>query len=188
MPADTRKAFFHRAEPGPVDFAAPIGRRVRGTTLLIGVIVVGLVVLNFVLAFMHRMPEREFWILVVAPVGILAVLVPVALFSQVLGYRLTADELLILRRHRQNHFPLAGLRSVEVDPTAMEWSIKILGNDGLGAITGRFRNRKLGAYRAFVTDRARAVVLRWPDRCLVVSPDRPEEFAALIGARTGLKT
>jgi hypothetical protein len=55
-----------------------------------------------------------------------------------------------------------------------------LGNGGFFAFTGYFRNKELGAYRAFMTDRRLAVVLRFPDRVIVVSPDRPEDFVSAI--------
>ena len=167
----------------PVDFAAPTGRRVRLVTTISGVIfgILLLVGLAIVLADPDAPVRRLFpgLVLVVVPlVGVTA-----AGFSQILGYRLTADELWVFRRHRHNRFALAKLTEAAVDPEAMAWSLKIFGNDGLGAITGRFRNRHLGVYQALVTDRQRAVVLRWPGRCLVVSPDRPEEFAREIQIR-----
>lgn len=169
------------------EFGAPVGRRVR----FIGFLCYGLiglfVVFDVVLALTIKAPPRQLWAMALAPLIGLAVIFPVAIFSQVRSYRVTADELVVVRRNRQNRFPLAGLQSVEADRAAMERSSKIFGNDGLGAITGRFRNSKLGAYEALATDGDRAVVLRWPDRCLVVSPERPEDFVAELRARAGLR-
>ena len=79
--------------------------------------------------------------------------------------------------------PLAGLVAVETDREALRGAWKIFGNDGLGAYAGRFRSRKLGRFRAYVSDPAWAVVLRWPDRCLVVSPAQPGEFTDAVRAR-----
>ncbi len=53
---------------------------------------------------------------------------------------------------------------------------------GLFSFTGSFRNKALGAYRAFVTDPHRTVVLRFPKRTVIVSPDSPEAFLHEIGA------
>jgi len=58
----------------------------------------------------------------------------------------------------------------------MRGSIRTFGNGGLFSFTGFYRNRLLGAYRAFVTDPRQAVVLRFPKRNVVVSPGAPEEF------------
>ena len=170
----------------PVEFAAPVGRRVRLVTgsclLVVGILAV--IAVAFIVGGVG--PVQRSWPATLAPVIAAAVMVPIMLYSRVLGYRLTEHELQVLRIRRVNRFAFDGLQGVEVDPKATAWSIKTFGNDGLGAMVGRFRNRKLGAYRAFVTDLGRTVVLRWPGCCLVVSPDRPEEFAAEVRLRAGL--
>jgi len=42
-------------------------------------------------------------------------------------------------------------------------------------------------YRAFVADPTRSVVLLFGKRAVVVSPDRPEEFAAAVKALARLE-
>ncbi len=172
----------------PVEFAAPLGGRVRFGTWLAFAIMGAVIVVDVVLVISHHMPWHQTWMMPLAPVAGLGVVTAVFLFSQVRGYRLVEQELLVMRRGRVNRFPLDGLRSVAVDPEAMKFSLKILGNDGLGAIVGRYRNLRLGGYRALVTDRGRAVVLRWSDRCLVVSPEHPAEFAEAVRVRVGLQS
>ena len=71
----------------------------------------------------------------------------------------------------------------------MRRSIREFANGGLFSYTGGFHNSVLGSYRAFVTDHARTVVLRFPDRAagdrvVVLSPDDPEAFVARLGQRT----
>ena len=63
-------------------------------------------------------------------------------------------------------------------------SIRTFGNGGLYSFTGWFRNTALGAYRAFVTDPHRTVVLHFPTRTVVVSPSAPEDFVHVIRAAT----
>ena len=48
--------------------------------------------------------------------------------------------------------------------------------------TGWYYNKRLGSYRAFVTDPRRAVVLRYANRRVVLSPDAPEDFVRELGA------
>jgi hypothetical protein len=74
------------------------------------------------------------------------------------------------------------LISAEIDPVAVEGSMRIFGNGGFFAFTGLFRNRKLGSYRAYATDSKKAVVLRWPGRTVVVTPDDPQKFVAAINS------
>lgn len=102
-------------------------------------------------------------------------------FFVVRGYELRRDELLVQRLVWQTRVPLQGLKSVTVDPLAMKRAFKTMGNGGYFCWTGWFRNKRLGSFRAFVTDPARAVVLDFGDRRIVVSPDRPGAFAAALG-------
>lgn len=62
----------------------------------------------------------------------------------------------------------------------MRGSLRLCGNGGMFSFTGWYRNRALGVYRAFVTDLKSTVVLKFAKRTIVVSPERPEEFAAEI--------
>ncbi|HVS53005.1 MAG TPA: PH domain-containing protein [Opitutaceae bacterium] len=169
------------------EFAAPIGRRVRLITLLAVLIVPVAMLCNVGLRAFVPLPPKTFWPMLLAPLVGWAIVLPIVYFQRVLRYRLVDRELEVVRARGVNRFALAGLEDATVDPNAMNWSVKILGNDGAGAITGRFRNKKLGAYQALVTDRARTVVLRWPDRTLVVSPDRPQDFVDEVKVRAGLR-
>lgn len=62
----------------------------------------------------------------------------------------------------------------------MRGSRRICGNGGMFSITGWYRNRALGTYRAFVTNLKDTVVLRFPARTIVISPENPERFVAEI--------
>ena len=109
----------------------------------------------------------------------------VALAYAVRGYTLTEDAVIVRRGIGDLQFPLAGLRSVSGDVDAMKGSLRVLGNAGLFSITGRYWNRKLGWYRAFATDPSRAVVLRYPNRTIVITPHDPQHF--IMRARTLIK-
>jgi len=109
--------------------------------------------------------------------GLLPVLVVLlAALWTVRGYLLTDDAVLVQRLLWRTRLPLRGLLAAEVAPDAMRGSIRTLGNGGLFSFSGRFRNRALGSYRAWVTDTRRTVVLRFPERTLVLSPARPADF------------
>jgi hypothetical protein len=55
-----------------------------------------------------------------------------------------------------------------------------MGNGGFFCWTGYFRNRRLGSFRALVTDPARCVVLEFSRFKLVVSPEKPEAFVRAL--------
>lgn len=92
------------------------------------------------------------------------------------GYRIESRSLCIRRLGWWTRLDLRGLKSAEADPGAMKASIRLFGNGGLFSFTGWYWNRRLGRYRAFITDPARSVVLRFEDRTVVVSPDSPDDF------------
>jgi hypothetical protein len=71
-----------------------------------------------------------------------------------------------------------------LDSTAMKGSIRIFGNGGLFSFSGSFRNRKLGSYRAYVTDVKNAVVIKLPSGVLVVSPDSPDRFVDAVRGKS----
>jgi Bacterial PH domain len=113
----------------------------------------------------------RFW-LVLLP---LAVILVCALFT-VRGYSISNRELAIHRLFWTTRVSLNGLEGAYFDPAATQRSIRTFGNGGFFSFTGYFRNKQLGSYRAFMTDRRRAVVLRFSTSVIVISPDRTRRF------------
>jgi hypothetical protein len=97
------------------------------------------------------------------------------------GYTITRDAILVHRLLWDTKLPRAGLESASAEPDAMRRSLRTFGNGGGFSITGWYYNKRLGAYRAFVTDPRRAVVLRYANRRVVLSPDAPEDFVRELG-------
>jgi hypothetical protein len=109
--------------------------------------------------------------------------VAISVLFMVRGYVVTADEILVQRPLWNTRFERARLQSAEIDPSALRSSIRIFGNGGLFSFTGLFRSPKLGRYRAYVTDPARTVILRFADRVVVVSPADPDAFVRDVSPR-----
>lgn len=109
----------------------------------------------------------------------LAIILLCALFT-VRGYSLTHDALLIDRLFWTTRISLNGLQAIQFDPAATDRSIRTFGNGGFFSFTGYFRNQQLGSYRAFMTDRRRAVVLRFASSVIVISPERPEDLLKVV--------
>jgi hypothetical protein len=108
-----------------------------------------------------------------------ATLVVGALFV-VRGYGLWARELHVHRLFWDTVVPLERVRAVYADPEAMGGSLRLFGNGGLFSITGLYRNARLGDYRVYGTDPARAVVLEVAGGTLVVTPDDPHRFVVQL--------
>lgn len=162
------------------NFKAPWGTMLMLTTILATGILVSVSVLGWLNA------DRQGWIwylsMLVLP---LAILLFASLYT-VRGYRLSGGKLIVQRLIWTTEVDLETLQAVEVNPTAMQRSIRTFGNGGLFCFAGRFRNKQLGPYRAYATDPRRAVVLRLADKVIVVTPDHPAEFAAQLQNTPGL--
>ena len=105
----------------------------------------------------------------------LVILFSTALFT-IRGYSIGSDCILVQRLLWSTALPRAGLQSAQVEPDAMRGSIRTFGNGGAFSFTGFFYNKRLGNYRAYVTDPRRTVVLRYAKRRVVLSPAAPEDF------------
>jgi hypothetical protein len=157
---------------------APWGVRVR-------LITVGLLVFAVLLAAILPwvVTGTDAWVVAwVVPGVFLATLGGTALFM-VRGYELTDDSVTVRRSFWVDRLPLSGLVEVKVDPEALSGAWKTVGNDGLFAIHGWFRSKRLGKFRAFVTDPANTVVMRYQDRTVVISPEHPRRFAEDVRRR-----
>jgi hypothetical protein len=173
-----------RFQPDAVYEPASPGTRVRVATLLAFVVVVLSLATVSVAMLRERQPAP--WPVFFLPPGILVLFVVIWHGARVRRYRLTADDLQVERAFQTVRSALAGLQSVTSDPLAIRGALKVAGNDGLGAVAGRFRSKHLGPFRAYVTDAEHAVVLRWPDRCLVISPQQHSLFVETVRKRAGL--
>lgn len=157
-------------------FSAPWSSSLKVTSAMASSILAGVALIGLITG------PRDEWIWQLSMVGLPALILLSAVPFLIRGYRIADGELEIQRLGWTTRVSLDGLQSVEVDPRAMERSLRTFGNGGLFCIAGRFRNARLGPYRAWATDPGRAVVLRFPGRTLVVTPDRPQAFADALGA------
>jgi hypothetical protein len=98
------------------------------------------------------------------------------LLYAVRGYELEGSTLRVQRLLWVTELRVGALERAWHDEKAMSGSMRLFGNGGLFAITGWFRNKKLGRYRAFVTNPGQAVVMRGASGTIVVSPAVPLAF------------
>jgi hypothetical protein len=155
----------------PNTFKAPWGKTLcRMSAFSLVVVAIALVP-----AFLVKRPE---WLR-------LAILLPLLLLPGtalviIRTYTIEPNVLAIQRLLWTTRLPLSGLQSAEAMPNAMRSNLRLFGNGGMFSITGLYRNRALGNYRTFVTDLTKTVVLRFPKRTIVVSPENPAQFVADI--------
>ncbi|QCS49325.1 hypothetical protein FEK30_07660 [Picosynechococcus sp. PCC 11901] len=155
-------------------FKAPWSQTLITITILVCVVLLAMVLLFLILGLQQQNPYFLLWIIL--PIGIV---VMTALFM-VRGYHLDGDRLYVERLGWRTEIALENLESATYDPTAMDGSLRLFGNGGLFAFTGKFWNKNLGHYNAYATAVRLAVVLKWPNQTIVVTPEKPEQFVAAI--------
>jgi hypothetical protein len=93
------------------------------------------------------------------------------------------EDVLVLGKKK---YPLSGATEVVRDPSLLKGARRRCGNGGLGAITGSFSSKKLGKFYVFMTGTENAVVVRWPDKAVAVSPADTEFFILCARKAAGL--
>jgi len=157
-------------------FDAPWGKSLVVLSLLTTLLCVGI---SVVLAWKSQ--EILSWAVLIP----LCIPVGSATFT-IRGYSVDSKAILVHRLLWATRVPLTGLQTAQYEPDAMCGSTRLFGNSGLFSITGLFSNKAIGTYRAFVTDSHRTVLLKFPARTIVVSPEQPEAFVqAVSGANVG---
>jgi hypothetical protein len=166
--------------------SAPTGKRViLATVVSILAFVVTIVVDVCVTVAAHgRVPASKVVALALTPV--LAALVGTFFFfrqrSRVAQFMIEED-VLVLGKKR---YPLQGATDVVRDAGVLKGAFKRCGNGGLGAITGSFKSKKYGKFYVFLTGTENAVVVRWADQAVAVSPADPEFFILSARKAAGL--
>lgn len=153
--------------------AAPWPRSLKvssavGTMLLVGVSVAAYRAVPVPTGFTHYFGA----VIAIVP----AVILILSILFMVTGYAVSSSELTIQRPLWATEIPLSCLQRVSLDPAICNKSVRIFGNGGLYGFTGLYQNSRLGRYRLFATDIARSVVLRFPDRTVVITPAAPDAF------------
>ena len=159
-----------------VEFRAPWSRALKVATVF------AVVVLALIAAIGILSGPRQLAIWWVAMVWLPLLIVVTSIAFLVRGYTLTEHTLEIRRLGWKTVLPLSGLVKASGDLELVRGSIPVFGNGGLFSITGRFWNRRVGFYRAYATDLARAVFLKYRDRRpVLVTPHDTHHFLVWIG-------
>lgn len=155
-------------------FHAPWGKKLSFTTLLV---ILGLCAISVVgRVEPHRAGIVGSFMISAFPL----LLAGGSSFFVIRGYIVTKETLFVQRLFWNSRIDLEDLQSYEIDPQAMSGSIRTMGNGGMFCIAGYFHNKKLGSFRAFASDPKLSVVLRFPGKTIVVTPDNPAQFVAAL--------
>ena len=171
--------------PAGTTFNAPWGRILKVLTsfsvlILLGVILVGIVTGPGLKAsgietiWIFNMVLLPLLILIISP------------FFMIRGYILSRNILFIKRLGWTSKIHLENLQSVEVDSTLMKRSIRTFGNGGLFCFCGLYWKKEIGTISVYINDFSNSVVLRFSKKVIVISPEKPERFVAMLKQLRGM--
>jgi hypothetical protein len=152
-------------------YKAPWGTTLIVMSALVTVLCVGISAGAWWAAFAGHQPSLV-RCAALLPVTLLLVTV---LFT-IRGYTITSEAVLVHRLLWDTRLPRSGLESAQVEPDAMRGGLRTFGNGGGFSFSGFYWSKRLGSFRAFVTDLHRTVVLHYTHRRVVLSPEAPEDF------------
>jgi hypothetical protein len=167
--------------------SAPMGRRVVMGTVVLSTAVLLYAGVHLVIVLTHGHPGaplRPRLVTAFAPLLAVCVVAFTLLRQRFRGSDIAIENDGLVVGSRR--YALAGALEVAADPAALRGAIKLWGNRGFGCFRGRFVSRRLGKLDVFVTDPEKAVVVRWPDRTVAVSPADTDLFIMLARKAAGL--
>lgn len=155
-------------------FATPWARTLRGLTTLSILILVGLVVL----AIAMGPAGNTAWVAALLIPTILAL--AAASYFTIRRYEITPHALLVKRLGWTTRVDLQDLESVQADPLALSEARRAFGEGRLSLFFNTYDNPRLGRLETYGRQKSQAVVLRFPERTVVVTPSDPERMVGAL--------
>jgi hypothetical protein len=164
----------HPSTPDTHVFATPWVNSLRWLTILSLLILIVLVALALAMGPTGNVA----WIAVILVPAVL-VLAAVS-FLTIRRYEVLPQELLVKRLGWTTRVDLAGLESVQADPLALREARRTFGEGNVSLFFNTYDNPRLGRFQAFGKQERQSVVLRFPDRTVVVTPAEPQRMVEAL--------
>jgi Bacterial PH domain len=95
------------------------------------------------------------------------------------SYSIESGRIIIERFIKRIEIPFAEVTEVKAaEPEFISGSMRVLGSGGLFGLYGKFKNRQLGNYLMYVTNRKKMVLLRCKNQLYLISPEDRDGFIA----------
>lgn len=146
--------------------AAPLDAMAKGITLFSAVLMIGI---GFMISNIGLM------------VSLLLLMGGITYLFSVKKYRISDKHITVIHPLWEKNWLMADLTDTSTPQMGIS-SIRLFGSGGLFGYLGWFRNRDLGNYLAYVTDRANMVGLHFGTRTVVISPADPLIFIDDVNA------
>ncbi len=152
-------------------FKAPWDTLLRSISALMVVIMIGLPAYDWWDSGSLELTGHKYIIM------LFPLLLIVSLLFTIRSYTINGNVLLVRRLFWNTRVDLSCVQSARFDSEGMKGTIKTLGNGGAFSYSGWFYSKRLGKFRALVTNRSECIILKFTDgKTTLVSPENPQLF------------
>lgn len=103
-----------------------------------------------------------------------------SLSFRIRSYEINAGNLVVKTGFSEKVFPLRDLAGVQVEDNPFAGARRDMGVGGVWSYYGRFSSPRFGGFLAYATSAASGVLLSWPDRKVLVTPQDTAEFMQAV--------
>jgi hypothetical protein len=98
-------------------------------------------------------------------------------------YEINSGNLIVKTGFSEQAFSLQGLESARVQERPFAGARKVAGMGGVWSYYGSFRSSSLGEFHAYAGSTSSGVLLSWPDKKVLVTPEDSAGFIAAARPR-----
>jgi hypothetical protein len=156
-------------------FRPIVSRQIMLTTLLSSAIllVVGLLLIYLSNQYRGKGPTRY----IILASGCLALFFLLGSTTfRIKSYQIESGNLVIHFGMGKKLFPLNRLTEARIEQNPFSGARRVMGIGGLWCMYGSFSSERLGDFTAYASGTSQGVLLTWPDKKVLVTPDEPERF------------
>jgi hypothetical protein len=95
---------------------------------------------------------------------------------RITSYEISSGNLVVHLGFGKKIFPLSGLQNISLEESPFSGARKNAAMAGVWSYCGVFNSAKLGEFHAYATDTSRGVLLTWPDKKVLVTPQDATSF------------
>lgn len=170
-------------------YRAPWSKAIKITTRLVDALMIG-IGLAQLLPGIHQVSIGDpiGWLLASSSIVCWAIPILVCLWAPQ-GYRIGDTAVYVCKNVGDEEFPFSKIASIEIRDgrDVFASALRVMGSGGYYGIFGTFTGGALGSFRALATNDGLLVVLRMKrGEPVVISPERPRDFARELSDKAGL--
>ena len=162
-------------------FAPVVSKQIWVTTLVASAVLLGVAILLLILAYKCRTRVPINYVLLVNGIIPLLLLVGSTAF-RIRSYEINSSQLVVHLGLGSKNFSLSGLQDVQIVERPFAGARREMGIGGLWSMYGLFRSPERGAFSAYAGNTASGVLLIWPDKKILVTPENASNFVQSVRA------